>query len=63
MRLLTFILLSLLFACESKVDGIFHIFNGSQDQTGIPLRLIVDTDTIVDQNARYSNIAPDLQYK
>jgi hypothetical protein len=61
-KLLTFILLILLFGCESKVDGIFYISNGSQDQTGIPLRLIVDNDTIFDQNAKYSNIAPDLQY-
>ena len=51
-----------LFACESKVDGIFYISNGSQDQTEIPLRLIVDKDTIFDQNAKYTNIAPDLQY-
>jgi len=61
-KLLTFILLILFFGCESKVDGIFYISNGSQDQTTIPLKLIVDNDTIFDQNAKYSNIAPDLQY-
>lgn len=52
----------LLFGCESKVDAIFYISNGSQDQTKIPLRLIVDNDTIFEQNAKYSNIRPDLQY-
>ncbi|MFI2744250.1 hypothetical protein ACG2LH_16060 [Zhouia sp. PK063] len=61
-KLLTFTFLILLFSCESKVDGIFYISNGSQDQTEIPLRLIVDNDTIFDQNAKYTNIAPDLQY-
>jgi hypothetical protein len=61
-KLLTFILLISLFSCESKVDGIFYISNGSQDQSEIPLRLIVDNDTLFDQDAKYSNIAPDLQY-
>lgn len=61
-KLLTFILLISLFGCESKVDGIFYISNGSRDQTEIPLRLIIDNDTLFDQNAKYSNIAPDLQY-
>ncbi len=61
-KLLTFILFISLFACESKVDGIFYISNGSQDQTEIPLLLIVDNDTIFDQSAKYTNIAPDLQY-
>lgn len=61
-KLLTFILFISLFGCESKVDGIFYISNGSQDQTEIPLRLIVDNDTIFDQSAKYTNIAPDLQY-
>lgn len=61
-KLLTFIFLISLFACESKVDGIFYISNGSQDQTEIPLRLIVDKDTIFDQITKYTNIAPDLQY-
>ncbi len=61
-KLLTFILFISLFGCESKVDGIFYISNGSQDQTEIPLRLIVDNDTLFDQSAKYTNIAPDLQY-
>ena len=61
-KLLTFILLISLYGCESKVDGIFYISNGSRDQTEIPLRLIIDNDTLFDQNAKYSNIAPDLQY-
>ena len=61
-KLLTFTFLILLFSCESKVDGFFYISNGSQDQTEIPLRLIVDNDTIFNQNAKYTNIAPDLQY-
>ena len=55
-------ILILLFGCESKVKGFFYISNRSQDQTEIPLRLIVDNDTIFDQNAKYTNIAPDLQY-
>ena len=61
-NLLTFILLISLFGCESKVDGFFYISNGSQDQTEIPLRLIIDNDTIFDQEAKYTNIAPDFQY-
>jgi hypothetical protein len=61
-KLLTFILLISLFGCESKVDGIFYISNGSKEKSEIPLRLIVDNDTIFEQNAKYSNIAPDLQY-
>lgn len=61
-KLLRFTFLNLLFGCESKVDGIFYISNGSHDQTEIPLRLIVDNDTIFDQNAKYSNIATDFQY-
>jgi len=61
-NLLTFTFLILLFSCDSKVDGIFYISNGSKDQSKIPLRLIVDNDTIFDQDAKYTNIAPDLQY-
>lgn len=61
-KLLTFTFLILLFSCDSKVNGIFYISNGSQDHTEIPLRLIVDSDTIFDQNTKYTNIAPDLQY-
>jgi hypothetical protein len=61
-KLLTFILLISLFGCESKVEGFFYISNGSKDQTEIPLRLIVDKDTLFDQSAKYSNISPDLQY-
>jgi len=49
-KLLTFILLISLFGCESKVDGIFYISNGSRDQTEIPLRLIIDNDMLFDQN-------------
>ena len=54
--------LILLSSCDSKVDGVFYISNGSKDHTEIPLRLIVDNDTVFDQNANYTNIAPDLQY-
>jgi len=61
-NLLTFTFLILLFSCDSKVDGFFYISNGSRDQSKIPLRLIVDNDTIFDQDAKYTNIAPDLQY-
>ncbi len=61
-KLLAFILLISLFGCESKVDGFFYISNGSRDQTEIPLRLIIDNDTLFDQNAKYSNTTPDLQY-
>lgn len=60
--LLPFIFLISLFNCEPKVDGTFYISNGSQDRTEILLRLIVDNDTIFDQNAKYTNISPDLQY-
>lgn len=61
-NILTLSILILLFGCESNVKGIFYISNGSKDQTEIPLRLIVDNDTIFDQNAKYTNIAPNLQY-
>ena len=61
-NILIFAILILRFGCESSVEGIFYISNGSKDQTEIPLRLIVDNDTIFDQNAKYTNIAPDLQY-
>ena len=46
-------ILILLFGCESNVEGNFYISNGSKDQTEIPLRLIVDDDTIFEQNAKY----------
>ncbi|AYN68821.1 hypothetical protein D1013_16255 [Euzebyella marina] len=61
-NLLNIILLISLYGCESKVNGIFYISNTSKDQTEIPLRLIIDNDTIFDQDAEYTNIAPDLQY-
>jgi hypothetical protein len=44
------------------VHSVFYISNTSQDQPEIPLRVIVDDDTIYDQIAKSSDIAPDLQY-
>ncbi|TMM50982.1 hypothetical protein FEE95_22040 [Maribacter algarum] len=61
-NILTFILLISLFGCESKIDGFFFITNTSQDQSEVPLRLIVDNDTIFDQKVKWTNIRPDLQY-
>lgn len=59
---LTLLCLLLLFGCESKVEGTFYISNGSQDQPKVPLRLIVDNDTIFNQYTEYTKIVPDLQY-
>ena len=57
-----FLFLITLFSCDNKFDTVFYIENGSSDQLEIPLRLIVDNDTIFDEKAKYSNIAPDLQH-
>lgn len=61
-KLLVYSMLILLFSCNSKVNGTFYISNISQDRNEIPLRLIVDDDTIFYQNAKFTNIRPDLQY-
>lgn len=58
---LTFLFLILLYSCESKVEGNFFIENSSEDRPIVPLRLIVNQDTIFEQDANYSSIQPDLQ--
>lgn len=61
-QIIIFLFLITLFSCDNKFDTIFYIENGSNDQLEIPLRLIVDNDTIFDEKAKYSNITPDLQH-
>jgi hypothetical protein len=61
-KILNFIILLSFLGCDEKTENYFYISNGSQDQSEIPLRLIVDTDTVFDKKAKYTNIAPDLQY-
>ncbi|MCH2196905.1 hypothetical protein [Kordia sp.] len=51
-----------LFGCNSGVIATFHISNIDMNQVEVPLRLIVNKDTIFDQNAKYTDIRPDLQY-
>ncbi len=59
---LIFVFLISIFGCQSKVEGTFYISNDSQDQPSTPLRLIVNNDTIFDQDASFSDVRPDLQY-
>jgi hypothetical protein len=60
--LITCIVFISLFGCKSEVNGIFYVSNGSEQNAEVPLRLMIDTDTIFNQKAKYTNIRPDLQY-
>ncbi len=59
---LAFIGLILIFSCKTNYEGTFYITNSSRDQAEVPLRLIIDNDTIFDKTVKYSNIRPDLQH-
>lgn len=60
-KLIISLLFLSLFGCNEKVDGTFYISNDSEDQAKIPVRVIVDEDTIFNEVAKFSQVRPDLQ--
>ena len=57
------LLISIFAGCRaSNSEAYFFISNTSNDKKSVDIKVTIDTNTIFNGIAKYSNIAPDLQY-